>query len=116
MAKLTALEKDLFNCAVEEFDAMGMHVVSIKTMGLTIGISYTNSRMHSHVRVYVTQCGENDKFKFKRGIISLLNKRDNDNFIVVPVLGRTITEILDGIVEMYSCGMYGIYDVQCRYL
>jgi len=116
MAKLTAAEKELFSCAADLFVEYNVRVVSIKHLGLTIGIQSTCQHNNSHVRVYVTQCGMNDKFKFKRGVLELLTKYENDNYIVVPLWGRTFGEMVDVVVDMYSGGMDGVNGADCRSL
>jgi hypothetical protein len=115
MSKLSAIEKEMFEMNAEIFGDDNVFVVSIKELGLTIGLQYTNWRMKSHVRVYVAQCSQNDKFKFKRGVNELMNKYGNDNYIVVPTLGRSISDILDVIIYMYYEDV-GINDVACRCL
>jgi hypothetical protein len=114
MAKLTAHEIQLFAIAKEAFAESNMTVVSIKELGLTIGICYTNDRLQTHMQIYVTQCGANDKFKFKRGVNALLEKFGNDNYIVVPAKD-TITDTLAAIVNLY-CNYMSLYELECRYL
>ncbi len=116
MAKLTADEKELFAIAKEAFAEINMTVVSIKELGLTIGIIPTNDRLQTHVRIYVTQCSANDAFKFKRGVIALLEKFENDNYIVIPTWGRGNTDILGDIIDVITNSQAHIYDVECRYL
>ena len=118
MAKLTAAEKEMFEMNAEIFGVDNVTVLSIKELGLTIGLRGTHPRLFNHVRVYVAQCSEKEQFKFKRGVNALMNKYDNDNYITVPVLGRSITEMLNDILELYTQwqGTGSIYQVQCRYL
>jgi hypothetical protein len=114
MSKLNVFEKEAFELNADIFREDNVTVVSIKELGLTIGLRGTHPRLFNHVRVYITQCSEKEQFKFKRGVNELMNKYGNDNYITVPVLGRSITEMLKCIVDMY----YGedLYAVQCRYL
>jgi hypothetical protein len=116
MAKLTSIQKERFEMAKADLREANVTVVSIKELELTIGLQYTCPRLKNHVRVAVTQCSLNDKFKFKLGVIELWNKLENDNFIIVPVLGRSHTQLLENVVDLYSVGFITIYDVQCRYL
>ena len=104
MAKLTTFEREMFNLIREEF-ADDLYVVAIPEAGLTIAIQETNDRMRNHVRVYVTQCSVNEKFKFKRGVLAVYNKMQNDNYIVIPISGRTNTNIIQDMLELYATGV-----------
>ena len=101
MAKLTSIQKERFEMAKADFQDAAVTVVSIKELGLTIGLQYTCDRLKKHVRVAVAQCSPDDKFKFKLGVLELAEKIWNENYIVVPVLGRSIDEMVSYIVFMY---------------
>lgn len=113
MSKLNMFEKEAFELNADIFREENVTVVSIKDLGLTIGLRSTNERMTSHVRVYITQCSPNEKFKFKRGVNELMNKYHNDNYIVIPV-EDSITDTLGPIIALYF-KYVSIYDVECRY-
>jgi len=114
MAKLTVSEKENFRLSADIFREDNVTVVSIEELGLTIGLRSTNGRIGNHYRVYVTQCSDNDKFKFKRGVNALMLKYMNDNYIVIPNNG-SIPDALARIVALYF-EYVTIHDVEYRYL
>ena len=101
MAKLTSIQKERFAMAADDLREANVIVVSIKELGLTIGLQYTCDRLQNHMRVAVAQCGPKDQFKFKLGVTELAQKFWNENYVVVPVLGRSIDEMVSYIVFMY---------------
>jgi hypothetical protein len=115
MAKLSYSEKSVFTEAERVFEHNKVTVVSIKELGLTIGIKYTCNRRKSHAQVYVTQCGTDDEFKFKRGVNALWDKYVNDNYIIIPALGRYMCEMFDAIIGVYHEDMT-LDDVEVRQL
>jgi hypothetical protein len=115
MAKLTSIQKERFEMARADFQEADVTVVSIKELGLTIGLQYTCPRLKNHVRIAVAQCSPNDKFKFKLGVLELAEKFWNEHYIVVPKYGRNFTELLDAVINMYFEGTH-IYNIECRYL
>lgn len=115
MAKLSFSEKCVFDETKRVFKYNDVPVVSIKELGLTIGIKYTCPKRKAHARVYVTQCGIDDKFKFKRGVNALWDKYVNDNYIIIPVLGRSWTQLFDAIIDVYHENML-LNDVEYRIL
>ena len=114
MSKLNSFEREAFAINSELFSEENVTVVSIAELGLTIGLRSTNERIGNHYRVYVTQCSDNEKFKFKRGVNELALKYLNDNYIVIAANG-SITDTLAAIVGLYF-QYVTIYDVECRYL
>jgi hypothetical protein len=115
MAMLSYSEKCVFTEAERVFTHNYVTVVSIKELGLTIGIKYTCNRRKAHAQVYVTQCGIGDEFKFKRGVNALWDKYVNDNYIIIPVLGRSVQEMIDAIIDLYYQNMT-LNDVEYRQL
>jgi hypothetical protein len=115
MAKLTSIQKERFAMAADDLREANVIVVSIKELGLTIGLQYTCDRLQNHMRVAVAQCGPKDQFKVKLGVTELAQKFWNENYITVPVLGRSQTELFNAVIGLYQEDTY-IYDVQCRYL
>jgi hypothetical protein len=116
MAKLNSIQKERFARAADALREMCVTVVSIKEFGLTIGLQYTCDRLKNHVRVFVAQCSPKDKFKFKLGVPELAKKIWNEAYIVIPVLGRSETEILQTIMNIYTSHYVDVYNVECRYL
>jgi hypothetical protein len=115
MAKLSYSEKCVFTEAERVFTHNKVTVVSIKELGLTLGIKYTCQKRKAHAQVYVTQCGIDDEFKFKRGVNALWDKYVNDNYIIIPVLGRSVQEMFNSIIDIYFLNMT-LNDVEYRIL
>jgi hypothetical protein len=101
MAKLTFSEKCVFDEAERVFKHNNVNIVSIKELGLTIGIKYTCPKRKAHAQVYVTQCGLTDKFKFKRGVNVLYDRYVDDTCIIIPVLGRSMDDMFNAIIDVY---------------
>jgi len=94
MAKLTKDQKSL---AVEfEYDIneMGGQIFYDNWNGMSAMIM-PNDNMRGFVRVYLTYCSHNEKFRKKRARLALMEKVVNEQFVLAPLGDNTYLQIAE---------------------